>query len=74
MNSSFLAYADTISQYPSAYLNISISLEGYFVLRLGIIYCYSWIFGVPGTSWYQFYLYVDQPRPAKSCSYLVLFV
>jgi len=68
MNSSFLAYADTISQYPSAYLNIS--PEGYFVLCLGIIYCYSRIFSVPSTSWYQFYLHVDQPRPAKSCSYL----
>jgi len=48
-------------------------LKSVFVSRLGVIYCYSWIFRVLGTSW-QFYLHVDQTRPAKSCSYLILFV
>jgi len=46
----------------------------FFVSRLGIIYCYSRIFSVPGMSWYQFYLHEDQTRPTKSCSYLILFV
>jgi len=55
-------------------LMLRFHLKSVFVSRLGNIYCYFWIFRVPGTSWYRFYLCVDQTRPAKSCSYLVLFV
>jgi len=46
MNSSFLAYVDTISQYSPSHINASIHLKSVFVSRLGVIYCYSWIFRV----------------------------
>jgi len=41
----------------------------FFVSRLDIILLLFMY--VPGTSWYQFYLHVDQTRTAKSRSYLV---
>jgi len=71
MNSFFLPYVDMILQYvPTHILMLRFHLKNVFVSRLGNIYCYSWIFRISGTSWYQFYLRVDQTRLAKSRFYL----
>jgi len=62
MGSCFPAYVDTISQDSLTLIN---ALKSVFVSRLDDSYV---TFKIPGMSWYQLYLHVEQTRPAKSCS------